>query len=94
MTQETVKDHANTIWKFTLARDGCQEVFMPEGAIPLSVQMQGNFLFLWAAVSDENKRVPRKFFVVGTGRPLPSGKSRFLATVIDGQFVCHVFEGQ
>lgn len=84
-----------TIWKFAIPIDDVAEISMPAAAEILSIQMQGGMLTAWAIVHEGSENATRRFYVVGTGNPLPTPawSSRFLATVQDGAFVWHVFDG-
>jgi hypothetical protein len=50
-------------------------------------------LCLWAIVDpNEPVVVPRNFYVIGTGRPLPATDITFIDTVFYGREVYHLFE--
>lgn len=85
-----------TIHKFSLPGvSGEFELVMPRNADILCVQMQRNFLTLWAIVDDEQCEVDaRHVTVVGTGWELPAdiGRSEYTGTCQeDAGFVWHVF---
>lgn len=84
-----------TIWKFTIPIDDVAEISMPAAAEILSIQMQGAALTAWAVVHEGSENATRRFYVVGTGHPLPiaAWSSRFLATVQSGALVWHIFDG-
>ena len=66
---------------------------MKHGAKVLSVQMQAGRMCAWALVDESRCLITREFAIVGTGHELPPDKEwGFLATVLDGFFVWHVFE--
>jgi hypothetical protein len=68
---------------------------MPEGARPLSVQVQDEKACLWAIVDETSSIVRQHFAVVGTGHDLPANVAEwvFLDTFqTRGGFVFHVFE--
>lgn len=80
-----------TIWKFPIALLERQVIQMPKGAHPLSVQMQGNTITLWAMVNTEHPMEDREIRIVGTGREADS-RDHYLGTVqVDG-FIWHIFE--
>jgi hypothetical protein len=83
-----------TIYKFALSRlESCPVVDMPCGAQILDVQVQNDKICLWAIVESTEKFEARKFFVVGTGHPLPPNAGAHIGTVQSkGPFVWHVFE--
>jgi hypothetical protein len=84
---------AKTIWKYDLEPDG-SVIEMPQGAKPLSVQMQGDGPCLWALVDPEAAKESRRFHVAGTGHPLPDNLGDHLGTfqMNGGALVFHVFE--
>jgi hypothetical protein len=89
--------HTNsTIWKFQIPLEEKSEVEMPKDAEVLAVQMQGSQLCVWAAVDPNAEKVKRRFYVVGTGHPMPKSLDAcYAATVqIDGAIdtlALHVF---
>lgn len=58
---------AKTIWKFPLRIDDSQVIDAPEGAQPLTVQLQDGDPMLWALVDPEQPRVPLRILMRGTG---------------------------
>lgn len=84
-----------TIHKFRIPVTDCAEISMPAAAEILSVQNQGGHLTAWAIVHTGSEAATRRFYVVGTGHPLPiaAWSSRFLATVQSEYLVWHVFDG-
>jgi hypothetical protein len=64
------------IWRYEinpLLLDANDETFLsiPEGARLLHVESKDNVPSLWAMVEPQNKRVRRRFFLVGTGHEFP-----------------------
>lgn len=84
------------IWKYPLRIKDVNFVKMPEGAKVLSVAIQNGTLCLWAMVDTSQIIKERAFKIIGTGHPInfddPASELSFIGTVIDGQFVWHVFE--
>lgn len=81
-----------TIYKYPLLLTDSQIMWLPLSAKPLSVQLQGEQLCLWAEVnagSSGQKQVV--ISIVGTGHPIPPGAVNYLGTVQQGQFVWHVY---
>lgn len=78
-----------TIFKYPMGIATTHE--MPEGAEFLDVQMQDQNIIAWFMVLADNKRVPRKFHIYGTGQEIPMDKC-YLGTVQDGLLVWHLFE--
>lgn len=71
------------------------EIEMTEGAVPLSVGMQGDILYLWALVDPRAPLKSYPFIVIGTGVSLPERAdhmTNFIGTVPHDKFVWHVFE--
>lgn len=84
-----------SIWKFPLALQDEQMISMPEGAKPLSAQVQGGVLCLWALVDMLAPVAPRKVLVKGTGHPCDDSldASQHVGTfqVAGGALIFHVF---
>lgn len=88
------------VWKFELTvTDASQKIEMPEGAMPCHVAVQKmNFgrnrrVQMWATVDPTRPLTERYFVLVGTGQPAPGlDHSIYIGTVLDNQFVWHVFE--
>lgn len=88
-----------TIWKFEIFVDQCEvSAMMPDGAWVMSVGTQKpGWICIWAIVDParqaKGELSERKFRVYGTGMELMrrDGISDFIGTVIDGEFVWHVF---
>ena len=84
-----------TIWKFPIYVIDSQPVKMPKGAEILTVQLQGDQIYLWAMVDDGAKPETRIIEVFGTGNPIPvnMGTNRtFIGTFQSPPCVWHVFE--
>ena len=83
-----------TIWKFEFEVADEATVEMPVGAEILSVGMQvQHTICIWAKVDDKEKSQKRVFYARGTGHSIgwmPVG-AEFIGTVIDGEFVWHIF---
>lgn len=81
-----------TIHKYPLNLDTEQTLTMPAAAEILSVQDQGGVLCIWALVDTDRLPEERRFRVYGTGHAIANFPHKYLATVIQGSFVWHVFE--
>lgn len=83
------------VWKFPLNL-GLNSVMMPAGSEILSAAIQGEKpgqLCCWARVAPSAPRELRRILVRGTGSELDEFSfARFVATVLDGDYVWHVFE--
>lgn len=84
----------STIWKYPLEITDRQTLTMPAGAHLLTVQHQHGHLTLWAEVDPAAEPEDRTIAIVGTGNPMPSGTTAYLATAQAwvGHLVWHVFE--
>lgn len=95
-TAEEPVQPAPAVHKYTFEIvDGLFDIEMRRDAHILHVAHQpstGQFC-VWAAVDTNLPMVKRKFFVVGTGHPLPTDRAIApVGTVIDGSFVWHLWE--
>jgi hypothetical protein len=82
-----------TIWKYALPVSSVVTLEMPRHAKVLTVQMQDGGACLWAEVDPEAPKLPRKFFVAGTGHDLPDVRYAYVGTFQPmGGLVFHVFE--
>jgi hypothetical protein len=85
-----------TIYKYPLSITDEQTVQLPRGAVVLTVMLQQARLCLWAEVDPQAITERRTILIFGTGHAIPSRESigalAYLSSVIDGQFVWHVFE--
>lgn len=87
------------IWKYPLGIQSLQTLIMPEGAKPLSVQVQGDEICLWALVDPETefcegKNEPRYVYMLATGQKVSDTTfpfEGFIGTVQTGAFVWHFF---
>ncbi len=78
------------VWKFPLI-PGETPYSMPRGARVIHVDTQpGYHAVMWALVDADNGVEDRRFTIVGTGHPVPSGS--YVGTCKDGEFVWHVFD--
>ena len=59
-----------TIWKFPLQVTDEQSVMMPAGSQPLTVQIQGEQVCLWALVNPDAEKEDRTVQIFGTGHPV------------------------
>lgn len=82
-----------TVYKYPLELTDSQILHLPSSAKPLSVQLQGNQLCLWADVPAGQFVVEKEVVItiVGTGHPIPPGAVNYLGTVQQGPFVWHVY---
>ena len=80
-----------TIWKYMLELEDQQSISMPNGAVPLCVQLQNGQPCVWARVDPEQPPKTHNFWICGTDQPTPDG--RYLGTFRLGQgaLVFHVF---
>ena len=85
-----------TIWKYPLQFKETTRLNMPEGARPLTVQMQGAVPTLWAVVDSDNTTLEvRQFHLAGIGHPLRAIDplhTPYLGTFQAQGLVFHVFE--
>ena len=69
-----------TIWKFDI-QPGEFTIEAPANAVPLSVQMQGDYPRLWMLIlDDQDPKIERKFIVVGTGHEIKVTGLKFIGT--------------
>lgn len=83
------------IWKFNVKTEDTQSIEMPVGAEILTVQMQGNYAFIWALVNTSAPRIKRKFEIFGTGHIVNNSvERRYIGTYqeMGGALVWHLFE--
>jgi hypothetical protein len=82
------------IWKYKLRITDEQSIEMPTGAQFLSVQFQDGDLCMWALVDLDEPMHRHRFYVVGTGNPMPRGATYHIGTVQQPglHLVWHVFE--
>ncbi len=84
------------IWKYPLALEHEQTITMPENAMVLTVQTQGEVPCIWALVNPMNPVVPRRFKIHGTGHELEPGEKvgMYIGSfqLQEGIFVGHLFD--
>lgn len=85
-----------TVWKYPIPVQDEVVLSVPEGAHPLSVQVQNGELCVWMFVSSDRPLVKRVLRVAGTGHALSSEvrPGKFIGTVqlAAGMLVFHVFD--
>lgn len=82
-----------TIWKYTFDIVDRFGLALPKGASILHVDMQAGYPRLWALVDPTRRTVLRRFFVAGTGHPLPEDEAwQWLFTFQAPPHVWHLFE--
>lgn len=91
----------SVVYKYTFPHLETDVMFdMDLNADVLHADMQGQSVCLWARVDSDAEKVQRRFVLVGTGEPLPTGDTenptnfRHVATFLQGEgsYVFHVFE--
>ena len=83
------------IWKYSIPIEGEFTINMPEGAVPLCVQVQDNVPCIWVLVRPGPQVDCRRFRLHGTGRPLDDvGLGRYVGTfqMGSGALVWHLFD--
>ena len=85
-----------TIYKYPLQITDFQTVKVPAGASPLTAQMQGDQLCLWAMIdTDVKETVDAVVKIFGTGNPVElDGEWGYMGSVQQSIFVWHVFVGE
>jgi hypothetical protein len=86
----------NTIYKYTLS-ESVNEIKMPQGSIPLTVQEQHGNTQLWALVDPDKPTITRTFEIYGTGHEVKDHQNLFYISTIQvagGTLIFHVFERQ
>ena len=80
-----------SIWKFPVEGVNNQSVEMPVGAQPLSLQVQGDQVCIYALVDTEAEKEERLVQIFGTGRPV-ANEGTFIGTFqMTGAVVFHTF---
>lgn len=86
---------SKVVYKYPLQMADVQNIAMPAGAKPLSVQVQKGVPCLWALVDPLNESTVREVRIAGTGHQLPDSvhADEFVSTfqLHNGTFVFHVF---
>lgn len=82
----------HTIHKYPLEIAASQRVLMPFGAKPLSVQVKGGQVCLWAQVEDTLPKASHMVWCRGTGNDCTSiAGTKHIGTVQIGEYVWHFF---
>lgn len=81
------------IFKFRLKSESEQIVRMPAKSELMDIQVQSGVPVMWALVDDSSEIIDVKINMYWTGDELVKSNSEktFLATVQDGEIVCHFF---
>lgn len=86
---------ARNVYKYILTGDATQEIEVPPGVKPLTVQMQHGKICLWCEVDsglvDEGACTNAAVFLVGTGREVPTKARIYIGTVQMANEVWHVY---
>lgn len=81
-----------TVWKYPLELTDVQTLEVPRGARFLSAGKDpAGQLCVWVFVELISAKITRTVRIVGTGNPTDANRHSFLASVVDGPFVWHVF---
>lgn len=81
------------IFKYTLNMTDVQVIEMPKKAMILSCQEQQiGVLTIWAIVNPDAENEKITFEIIGTGNEVSVQPREYLATVISGPCVWHVFK--
>lgn len=80
------------IWKYSIAVEGLQTLFVPEEAKLLHVGEQQGIITLWFELDPVRITESRRFCVYGTGWNMPDDHGEYAGTVFIGAFVWHVYE--
>lgn len=81
-----------TIHKFPLAIRDEQQIDLPGKPTLFKVGLDpAGDLCVWALVEPHHAPKPQRFFVVGTGHPVPADAYIWIGTVNQGPFMWHVF---
>lgn len=82
-----------TIYKYTVPVQDRFTLPLPEEARVLDVKvLDPHMLTLWVLRDSEPSAASRLFLVYGTGFEVSRSAGLYLATVLDGSLVWHVFE--
>lgn len=86
-----------TIYKYTTPVTDSFSISLPIGAIFRHADRDQRFndeISLWFEVdTDKHETTLRRFYIVGTGNPIPDKAAAFLATVMMDPFVWHLYGG-
>lgn len=85
---------SHTVWKYRVPELQRFSLRMPIGARPLTVQVQGPDVQMWALVDPDAPAESREFVVVGTGFEPMTDVGQHVGTfqLHGGALVFHVFE--
>lgn len=85
------------IWKAKIKCNAVKDSSFPimvdatEGAVPITVGKQGDDICVWFEVDPDAKPWTMVLYCIGTGfGRVPNGRT-FLGTVIDGDYVWHLY---
>jgi hypothetical protein len=82
---------AHAVWKFAIPLTSERTLLeIPHEAEFVHAEMRPSEIWVWAVVNPDAPKERIGFFVVGTGHLIPAD-SYWCGTVLDGQFVWHVF---
>jgi len=82
------------IWKYRLVAVSEQEIEMPLNSEILSMQSQGDGLYIWVLVNSDEPAAVRKVLMILTGKPVATiFNHRFIGTVQFDGLVFHFFDG-
>lgn len=81
------------IYKYVLEVTDYQAIELPKGTKILDFQQQNGLICMWALVDTDKPKELRRFWIIGTGHPVPDGwdLSYYLATVQVSGYVWHIF---
>jgi len=82
-----------TVHKYPLKLAPENVILISRWADLLCIQHQHGELMLWARVDTTAILVKRHILLSGTGHEAPHFKQHYIATVQDGSFVWHFFDG-
>ena len=82
------------LWKFPIPIRDDVTITMPKGAIVRAVMVQRDTPCIWAEVDAQAPPVDRRFFIIGTGHPMPVDATQFVGSFMieGGSLVFHVYE--
>ena len=84
-----------TIYKYPIPFEDNFALDLPKGFKILSLQLQFNKPHIWALIDPKQPKVPKTFYLLGTGHPLPSDRDlKYIGTfqLHPGTVVGHLFE--
>ncbi len=84
-----------SVWKYPLEITDVQTIRLPDGAVPLAAQMQGQTLCMWVKVDTNQDLLVNewKVYIHGTGHKIINPKAHYVDTfqLHGGGLVFHVF---